>query len=165
MDWMEAISSGAYYSTFHGHDVNKLDVIHSALRQSHKSIVFLAGDSSLDNKFWFGEHSPALNGYERTLNPPTMKEDVCYWLNYEMSRLGMNDLCAINTAVEATSLNDRACSLLEQDEFIRDHITSDDVLVVSLGGNDIALAPLLFTILNLSALICLTPEPVLEVRM
>ena len=46
--------------------------------------------------------------------------------------------CCINTAVEATSLNSRSWGmLLEQDEFIRDTIRPDDVLVVSIGGNGI----------------------------
>ena len=58
----------------------------------------------------------------------------------------------LNTAVEATTLTRRAggfsccclpsCGeLLEQDTFIRDNLKSEDYLVVSIGGNDIALAP------------------------
>ncbi len=36
-----------------------------------------------------------------------------------------------------------------QDAFIRDHITRDDVLIVSVGGNDIALSPTLRTAVNM----------------
>lgn len=49
-----------------------------------------------------------------------------------------------------------------QDTFIRDNITSEDVLVVSIGGNDVALQPLLGTIIAISALVCCTPQLMLE---
>jgi len=63
----------------------------------------------------------------------------------------------INCAVEESSIGSRACGrLLEQDVFIRDKITQGDVLVVSVGGNDIALSPSLCTILNMISLICCT---------
>lgn len=69
----------------------------------------------------------------------------------------------LNAAVEATSLNDRAFNrLLPQDAFIRDNIEPNDVLVVSVGGNDVALGPLLFTIVNLAAVVCCTPQWCLE---
>ena len=62
---------------------------------------------------------------------------------------GFDSFAAINTAIEATSLNDRAWSpcgcccagasltearLLPQDVLIRDHLGEDDVLIVSVGG-------------------------------
>jgi len=57
---------------------------------------------------------------------------------------------AINTAVEASLLRQRSESkLLPQDEFLRDHIKKEDVLVVSVGGNDIALLPSSSTAENL----------------
>merc|ERR1711971_867196 len=72
-------------------------------------------------------------------------------------------MCCVNTAIEATALNCRACChLLGQDKFIRDNITSEDYLVVSVGGNDIALTPLLCTILNLMCLVCCTPQACIE---
>jgi hypothetical protein len=37
----------------------------------------------------------------------------------------------------------------EQDRFVKEHITAEDVLVVSVGGNDIALAPSIGTILSM----------------
>ena len=36
-----------------------------------------------------------------------------------------------------------------QDLFLRDHIDPDDIIVASVGGNDIALAPSLMTIISL----------------
>ena len=61
-----------------------------------RPVVWLAGDSSLDNKHWFqppdkhrsinagiGRSRPylaeACNGYERFLRPPVMVQDVAYW--------------------------------------------------------------------------------------
>lgn len=104
-----------------------------------------------------------MNGYERVLQPPVQKADVCYWLNVEAVRRQRRDLFALNTAVEATTLSSRALGrLLPQDRFIREHITEDDYLVVSVGGNDIALAPLLLTAVNMVLLMCCTPEAAIE---
>jgi hypothetical protein len=165
MSSYDTISADSYYSTYHGHETNHLLIILEHMRStSGKSIIFLAGDSSLDNKYWFNNRSAALNGYEQILRPPHMKLDVCYWLNAEcVKREKSSSLCCVNSAIEATSLNSRAmCTLLEQDAFIRDNITPNDVLIVSVGGNDIALAPLLFTIINISILSCCTPMCCME---
>lgn len=114
-------------------------------------------------RYWFNDTAPAVNGYEHVLDPATQKCDVTYWLNQEAVRRGRQDLFTINTAVEATSLNDRACCrLLPQDTFIRRHIKSQDYLIVSIGGNDLALAPVLATILNIIPLLCCTPTSMIE---
>jgi hypothetical protein len=48
------LSASAYYSTYAGHDKDHLEVVHEELRQQGKTrAIFLAGDSSLDNKYWF----------------------------------------------------------------------------------------------------------------
>jgi len=159
----DRISSRDYYATYHGHDVDHLEVAYAALRQRHESFIWLAGDSTLDNKVWFGRQENALNGYEDFLAPPRMKTDVCYWLNHEIMRRGVPGLCCLNTAVEATLLKDRACCyLLSQDRFIHRNITDQDYLIVSIGGNDIALKPLLCTILNLLILTQCVPQSCIE---
>lgn len=93
-----------------------------------------------------------------------MKMDVCYWLNRISLERNLQLKC-INTSIEATTLSDRspcgtcsASSLLPQDQFISENITSDDYLIVSIGGNDVALKPLLCTIANIIPLICFTPS-------
>lgn len=68
-----------FYDPFYGHDVEHLAAALAALRRRHDSVVFLAGDSSLDNKYWFSSWADAVNGYEEILEPPAMKRDVCYW--------------------------------------------------------------------------------------
>jgi len=65
----------------------------------------------------------------------------------------------VNSAVEATSLNERALGrLCPQDAFIRDSIREEDTLVVSVGGNDIVQQPLLCTVLNMAVLLCCQPS-------
>ena len=151
-----------FYSPFYGHDVKDLSVALAAMRRRHDRVVWLAGDSSLDNKYWFEDVASALNGYEDFLTPQVMKKDVCYWIN-ERCVAENKSMGCINTAVEATCLNDRAFGrLLPQDAFLRDNMAEEDVLVVSVGGNDVALQPLLCTALNLAALVCCTPAWCLE---
>lgn len=64
-------------------------------------------------------------------------------------------MSAINTAVEATTLNERTFRLRPQDVFLRDNIKEDDILIVSIGGNDIALIPSPCTIASIASLLCL----------
>ena len=93
-----------FYDPFYGHDVNDLAVALAALRRRHDSVVFLAGDSSLDNKYWFSSWAEAVNGYEEVLEPPAMKRDVCYWVNEEAAR-GKKSLGCLNAAVEAGAMH------------------------------------------------------------
>ncbi|EKX51761.1 hypothetical protein GUITHDRAFT_161409 [Guillardia theta CCMP2712] len=174
-----AVPGGAYYSTYHGHDESYLKSIIASLRRSHGSdaaAIFLAGDSTLDNKHWLfrgGQSAQSLiedqtrgaftaaavNGYEAVLEPTVMVKDVCYWMNYELADKKVKSF-VVNTAVEATTLTSRtggfqcccmpACgSLQAQDELIRQNLTERDYLVVSVGGNDIALAPSICTVIAL----------------
>jgi hypothetical protein len=53
-------------------------------------------------------------------------------------------------------LRDRDADLLDHDKFIHDNISSNDVLVVSIGGNDIALGPTPATIWHMLRLAWLT---------
>lgn len=172
-----SLPAGEFYETYHGHTVAHLERLHGALRGAGASrFIFLAGDSSLDNKHWFFSGfasksaqvrsgaefvGDAVNGYERVLTPAVMVKDVCYWLNLECSqRCGANAprICAINTAVEESCLSQReAEGLLPQDVFIRDNIAEEDVLIVDVGGNDVALRPTAGVIFNMATLIYLTP--------
>eukprot|EP00927_Polykrikos_kofoidii_P007484 TRINITY_DN13071_c0_g1_i2.p1 TRINITY_DN13071_c0_g1~~TRINITY_DN13071_c0_g1_i2.p1 ORF type:complete len:369 (-),score=53.28 TRINITY_DN13071_c0_g1_i2:254-1264(-) len=184
------ISAGKFYQTYDGHKTDSLEQILWSLRRLHGGeddsaiTVFLAGDSTLDNKHWlFNQGAPAqhwrpasayataINGYEHLLAPPRMVCDVAYWMNFELRELGSKAFC-INTAIEATLLACRvggihtcvvpSCGgLYQQDVLIRDSIRSQDMLVISVGGNDIALSPSIFTVVALVSLM-LTPLPVLR---
>lgn len=149
------IPSARFYNTYHGHLPEDLERLESHLRGKGKSILFLAGDSSADNKYWFSDKAKALNGYESILRPPTSKRDIAHCVNAELQRRGRPDLAAVNCAVEESKVSSRDCgALLPQDRFIRDHISAEDILVVSVGGNDIALASSPCTISSMLALLC-----------
>ena len=105
----ERVPMSAYYSTYFGHDARHLEPLHASLRRGGRRAIFLAGDSSLDNKEWIQERADATNGYEHVLDPPQQKLDVTYWLNRECVARGRTDLFALNTAVKATRLEDRSC--------------------------------------------------------
>jgi len=126
-------------------------------------VIFLAGDSSLDNKHWFPNTNKSCNGYETILNPPKSKEDVCYFINKEIERMNLTEeYVSINCAVETSRIESRnGCNgLLEHDQLIHENLsnTNDDILIVSVGGNDIALGPTPCTICNILSLILLTPN-------
>lgn len=133
------ISSKAYFKEYSGHPISDL---HALLPHLPSPRLYLAGDSTLDNKYWLSPPSyPTPSPYTSLFSPPLSQRDLCYWLC---------NLCSthtpVNTAVEASSLRSRQAGLLPHDILIRDNLTPDDVLVVSVGGNDIALVPSVTTI-------------------
>lgn len=137
------ISSRAFYEEYHGHRIEHLEILRDSFKERPK--VWLIGDSSLDSKYYQPPAvNEALNGYEAILEPALMRRDVCYWLNSELS----GDYSVINCAVEESTLSARVNgSLLPQDEFAMNNISAEDVLVCSVGGNDVALRPSISTIL------------------
>lgn len=159
---MAKISSASFYSEYHGHKVQHLQVLYPRLREASEALLWTAGDSSLDNKYWFNERRSAVGAYAEVLDPPLSVCDVTYWLNALARERGAaggggatTAYAAINAAVEATTLNERGVRLRPQDRFLRDHISPEDVLIVSVGGNDIALRPTPCTIASMAGLLCL----------
>jgi hypothetical protein len=115
-------------------------------------------------RYWFNDTAPAVGVYGDVLSPPRSVTDVVHWLNYLSAARDDDDgavrrrttkYAAINAAVEATTLNERTLRLRRQDVFLRDHISSGDVLIVSIGGNDIALCPTPCTMASMAGLLCL----------
>lgn len=159
------VSSRAFYREFRGHPVRHLEQLLPELRASSDRLIWTAGDSSLDNKYWFLDKAPAVGAYGRVLEPAVSKQDVTYWLNHHCQnsdRTHRQRTIAINTAVEATTLNERTFRLRPQDIFLRDNIQSNDILVVSVGGNDIALAPCPCTIISILGLLCCLPRSCID---
>merc|ERR1711879_49979 len=158
----EKIDDWIFYKEYYGHKIQHLTYAHKVLHElkPNQKFIYFAGDSSLDNKYWFEEKKPACNGYEQFLastrephDVPKSKADVAYWVNNFAARQAQNDdqnnYVCLNTAVEESTLGLRAESgLLKHDRFIRDNIRENDVLVVSVGGNDVALRPSMKTIFN-----------------
>ena len=204
------VSQGDFYHEYHGHRIEDLEIVWESLlssdpsigssvtnkQQKSTAIIYLAGDSTMDNKFWIlgGPKEPACNGYEHVITPPRAVPDVAYAVNKYAAHA---DACpvsfkCINTAVEESTLGQRTagsnscpsreesvhnaaykkgicrriwdwvcCCVgkresrnqdsakqygskpfsLPQDAFIHEHLRSCDVIVVSAGGNDIALRP------------------------
>ncbi|KAJ3380928.1 hypothetical protein HDU92_005683 [Lobulomyces angularis] len=152
-------------TSYNGHPINDLELILPILRNfnntenlNKNSIIFLAGDSTLDNKYWITEkfrHDVAIGPYAQLLEPPKMVQDVSYHLN----NLGISkNIYTLNTAVEASTLEERLTSKNLKDPrdlFIQKNLTENDILVVSVGGNDIALKPTFKTIMAISSLVYL----------
>lgn len=152
------ISASSFFGEYHGHTITHLERLYPKLRRSCRSMIWTAGDSSLDNKYWFNDQRRAIGAYGDILVPPVCNADVTYWINAlseNKKEGGMFSYAAINTAVEATTLNERTFKLRAQDAFLRDNIQEDDILVVSIGGNDVALSPTPCTILSILGLLSL----------
>lgn len=152
-------NSRAFYARYHGHDPSVLRRVCGALRtgtSGRRSLVWLVGDSSLDNKAWVrsARSTAACNGYEHILQPARSVPDVAYLVNSELVRQRLDAFACVNAAVEESTVEARTRGrLLPQDEVVRDLIAPGDVLVVSVGGNDIALRPTPQTVTALSVLL------------
>jgi lysophospholipase L1-like esterase len=158
------INRSRFYFEWKGHQIQDLVSFHAitTAERPDKPIVYLAGDSSLDNKYWVSNDQDVdievPDIYKHTLDKPTPKPDVAFWMNH---LLGDRATC-INTAVEESMLRQRDEELLAHDKFIRDNIRSQDILIVSVGANDIALKPLPCTIRHMLQLAWATPRSSLE---
>lgn len=162
--WPGAVDSRAFFATYHGHDAAALRAAEPALRgPAGRRVVWLVGDSSLDNKAWVADsRAAASNGYAAVLTPPTVVADVAHHINLELETRG-GGVVAVNAAVEESTLGERAGgALLPQDVVVRDRLRADDILVVSVGGNDIALRPTACTAAALLALTRLASDRAVE---
>ncbi|KAI9033025.1 hypothetical protein DFJ74DRAFT_650472 [Hyaloraphidium curvatum] len=157
----KVVDSKAFFSEYHGHTIKHLAALLPLLPP--KPRIWLAGDSSLDSKFWFPASAwrPAANGYEAALDPPRSRPDVAHQLN-DLCAQRKLDFVAVNCAVEESTLASRSGGLREQDAFVRDHMGPEDVLVVSVGGNDIALRPSLTTMASMGALMALASDKAID---
>ena len=155
-----------FYFEWKGHPIDDLATFRTITltERPGKPIIYLAGDSSLDNKYWVDKRSPIVPSqlpdiYSQAFKSPVVpKPDVAFWLN----NLLEDRATCINTAVEESMLRDRDEMLMSHDEFIRDNIRSNDVLIVSVGANDVALKPNSSTIRHMLQLAWLTPRKNLE---
>lgn len=164
----QKINPSRFYTEWKGHPIADVSTFHSITlkERAEKPIIYLAGDSSLDNKYWvpssgqFGEPLPVAVPpiYQSTLTEPRPKPDVAFWLNHLLGERATT----LNLAVEASMLRERDRDLLDHDKFIRDNMRPEDILVVSIGGNDIAMKPTFSTILHMLMLTWLTPRSFLR---
>ena len=127
------VDASRFYSEYHGHLVAHLKVLLPALRETSDSLIWTAGDSSLDNKYWFHDHREAVGAYGDVLDPPTMNADVTCWLNrlaIDRTRAQTNsndkskpllNIATINTSIKATTIQQQTWKLLAQDSFLGDN--------------------------------------------
>ena len=166
--WSEAIKTRSiyvlpdinkFYNNWSGHLKIHLDAILTIEEESPK--IFLAGDSSLDNKAWIKDdqskkikYKDLFGYYKKILNETNPAvQDVAYCINDKIRKDGeLKKYVCINTSVEATTLTtsdgdgkfksrfdeNNNIKLLEQDQIIQENITQQDILVISIGGNDVA---------------------------
>jgi hypothetical protein len=162
------INASRFYSEWKGHPISDLETLHASILslRKEKPIIYLAGDSSLDNKYWVpsggrrGKDLPVAVPpiYLQTLDTPQPKADIAFWLNHFVA----DDATTLNLAVEESMLRDRDGDLLPHDKFIRDNLRQQDILIVSVGSNDIALRPSLGTVFNMAQLAWLTPRAFID---
>jgi hypothetical protein len=148
------IDSARFYGQYRGHPLPDVAALHQVARDRGDALVFIAGDSSMDNKHWLypgtksGERvlfdstftGPSPAQYAPLLHPPRAVKDVAYWMN----RIAADEerrVTVLNLAVEESTLEERRAELTPHDCFIRDHIQPHDALIVSVGGNDVILKP------------------------
>lgn len=156
------VNNKNFYGHWAGHQVAALCTIHTHQTEAAPGghFIFLAGDSSLDNKAWLRAQTndvhrrSCVNGYQDIFEEDWMLPDVAYHMNDLLAQKGRHYM-TINAAVEASTLAERLSpdTAYLQDAFIRDRITKNDILVVSVGANDVVLRPSLMTILNMAMLI------------
>lgn len=167
---MERISPTPWCTEWKGHplpDLKKFFTNTLLLRDS-TPIIWLAGDSSLDNKAWIPADGPG--GTPLPVSVPNIyvpqfrqvtpwKPDVGFWMNHYLGE----SATVINCAVEASLLRDRGSGwMLGHDRFVRHNMREQDVLVVSVGANDIALSPKLWTVFNMLCLAHLSSQQSIE---
>lgn len=143
---MGTISSADYYSEYYGHRYMHLDYLTYVARLRALKIIWLVGDSTLDNKYWIEEKCAASNIYSEILSPPISKMDVCTCINAKLP----NGYVCINAAVEEATLSSK-CTLNASDRLVTLHTKHDDICVVSIGGNDVALRPSMEMLAHLGA--------------
>ena len=146
----------AFYASYHGHPPVALRTLVRAVRP--RRIVWLVGDSSLDNKHWLLDSAPrrpAPNGLSCVFVPGALVvPDVAYHVNVLLEQQHPEFVC-VNAAIEESTLGARDCGrrLLPQDKVVQECLEAGDVIIASLGGNDVALAPTAATVASLAAVL------------
>lgn len=147
---MKKCTGEQYAEEHYGHKKEHLEALIALQKRSlNKNIIYFAGDSALDNKYWLknkAERQPAVNDLDKFFEDNKCIPDVEYWLNYYLDSAKQN-FAAVNTAVEEARIYDYKDKTSSQkaevkmtSELIRNNITQNDYLVVNVGGNDVLLA-------------------------
>jgi ribonuclease HII len=128
-----------FYDKYDGHKDSHLQIIYNKLKDANTDgLIYLAGDSSLDNKHWLKppytteKRVNAVNGYEtiEDFNTKGCLQDVAYHINNEINEFNKIHskeikMACINTSIEATKL--AMSRALEQLEFKPDYLIIDGI--------------------------------------
>jgi len=102
LDMSRTILKDSFYDEYHGHRPEHLDTLETCLRKPSESgprnAIYLAGDSSLDNKFWFGDVASAVNGYDEVY---TIDRQCTNFVIFK--QLTLNTLLALSFALPIDS--------------------------------------------------------------
>lgn len=131
------LSSKEYYATEKGHSAENVRKVHKGLLDfGYERFVFLVGSSTLDNKNYVSNSMSyyPVSGYEKVLTDSCLP-DICFYMNYFLKVDGNRQSC-INCAIEDSDITERLSELYGQDAFIRDNISEEDTLVISVGFDE-----------------------------
>lgn len=135
--WLVGDSSLDNKYWVHGDKVKACNGYEYALNQSDQSTADVA--HWMNVKFDEYHHRQTVTNQSST-NPRNGSN--CNAINDQQQQQRPHFYTCINCSVEESTVGERENGrLFPQDEFVRDHMSPNDILVVSLGGNDIALKP------------------------
>ena len=81
----QKINTNEFYGEYHGHKIKHLKSLYQVMRNDPNTqrIIWTAGDSSLDNKYWFQDIKPAVanTAYSQLLHPTRSNADITYYMN------------------------------------------------------------------------------------
>lgn len=133
-----------FYKQYHGHNIRDLQKIFDEFKNKPK--IWLLGDSSMDNKFFLNDYVKPLDKFKNIDFMSNPKPDIAHHLNSIT-----DEYVTINCAVEESTIYIRNDSrlLLEQDSFAAHNLGVNDIMIISIGGNDIAFAQTPETLFNM----------------
>lgn len=130
-----------YYTNYYGHPIQDLDNLVDHCYGMNK--VYLVGDSTLDNKKWVSTlRAPPVNGYQGLVEE--MVPDVNYFFNYYLEGYNLPYI-SLNFAIEEDCIHDKMSNgsvrskLNSKESMVKNSLTHKDILIISIGGNDLSL--------------------------
>lgn len=143
-----------FYDPYYGHPLKILNFLKQEFEEKQFNFIYFLGDSTLDNKHWVrNKPQKSLPLFEKNLE--YMLPDISFFMNKKLYENNEKYIC-LNFAVEENHLKNRNNStnnnlipLNGWEDYVSSNLTENDILIVSIGGNDLALKLNIPIILNL----------------
>lgn len=120
-----------YYITYDGHLPEHIQYIRNKyLEKGKNKFVYLTGESLFDNKRYIKTKSDTI--YKNIFEKEYVLNDIENQLNVKL----LYDYVCLNCSYSDSSLTDRNKRIYENDNFVRDNISTDDMLLIGLNGSD-----------------------------